>query len=213
MTTPRGIRNHNPGNIEKGAPWQGLAQNQSRDSRFAVFKAPEWGVRAIARILFTYRDKHGLETVYGIINRWAPPFENDTNSYASAVAAKLGVGVRERVNIEDFATASVLVKAIIQHENGVQPYSEEIIRKGLVLAGIEAPVKPIAQSRTIKAGTVAAGATGAGVLVESVNQLAPALPILDTVGAYAKWLVPLLVIGAIGYMVWRRVQDQKVRVG
>jgi len=38
---PRGIRNHNPGNIEKGDPWQGLAADQSGDPRFAVFAAPE----------------------------------------------------------------------------------------------------------------------------------------------------------------------------
>ncbi|MCV5978740.1 hypothetical protein OFO29_40995, partial [Escherichia coli] len=27
MKTPRGIRNNNPGNIDKGAPWQGLIDN------------------------------------------------------------------------------------------------------------------------------------------------------------------------------------------
>lgn len=211
--TARGLRNHNPGNIERGAPWQGLAADQSGDDRFAVFKAPEWGIRAIARILITYRDKYGLDTVRGIVNRWAPPVENDTDSYVRSVAGRLYVGPDDRINIEHFETARVLVEAIIKHENGSQPYSDATIRKGLVLAGIEVPVKPIEKSRTIKAGTVAAGATGAGVIVESVNQLAPALPILDTVGAYAKWLVPLLVIGAIGYMVWRRIDDQKVRVG
>ncbi|MGR8968967.1 hypothetical protein ACP3UP_13440, partial [Klebsiella pneumoniae] len=24
MSTPRGIRNNNPGNLDKGSPWQGL---------------------------------------------------------------------------------------------------------------------------------------------------------------------------------------------
>ena len=46
---PRGIRNHNPGNIDKGADWEGLADDQSSDSRFCVFKDPVWGIRAMAR--------------------------------------------------------------------------------------------------------------------------------------------------------------------
>ena len=71
QTLPRGIRNHNPGNLEKGDPWQGLADDQSADPRFAVFEAPEWGIRAIARLLITYRDKHGVNTVNGVVNRWA----------------------------------------------------------------------------------------------------------------------------------------------
>lgn len=27
MKTPRGIRNNNPGNLDKGSPWQGLVAN------------------------------------------------------------------------------------------------------------------------------------------------------------------------------------------
>lgn len=27
MSTPRGIRNNNPGNLDKGSPWQGLVNN------------------------------------------------------------------------------------------------------------------------------------------------------------------------------------------
>ena len=39
--TARGIRNKNPGNLEQGESWQGLAENQS-DSRFCVFKSMEY---------------------------------------------------------------------------------------------------------------------------------------------------------------------------
>lgn len=37
----------------------------------AIFEAPEWGIRVIARVLITYRDKHGVNTVNGVVNRWA----------------------------------------------------------------------------------------------------------------------------------------------
>ncbi len=83
-STPRGVRNHNPGNIERDARtrWQGQAARQS-DPRFVVFTAPEWGIRAMARVLITYQDRHGCNTVAKIINRWAPPGENATSAYVA----------------------------------------------------------------------------------------------------------------------------------
>ncbi len=42
MKTPRGIRNNNPGNLDKGSPWQGLISNPS-EPRFCTFKDPVWG--------------------------------------------------------------------------------------------------------------------------------------------------------------------------
>lgn len=37
MKTPRGIRNNNPGNLDKGSPWQGLVANPD-EPRFARLK-------------------------------------------------------------------------------------------------------------------------------------------------------------------------------
>ena len=78
----RGIRNNNPGNIEKSKnnKWQGMAESQP-DKRFITFTSPEWGIRAIARILINYKDKYDLDTVKKIISRWAPPSENNTGAY------------------------------------------------------------------------------------------------------------------------------------
>jgi hypothetical protein len=73
--TARGIRNNNPGNIRyTGTPWQGLDEPKS-DGQFCRFANPCWGIRAIARTLITYQDKHGLNSVYQMIARWAPPVE------------------------------------------------------------------------------------------------------------------------------------------
>ena len=75
----RGLRNHNPGNIKRGARWLGLMPEsdmddaQAAERTFCVFKAPWWGIRAIAIIIKNYRRKYGLNTIRGIINRWAPP--------------------------------------------------------------------------------------------------------------------------------------------
>lgn len=131
---PRGIRNNNPGNIEKtGDAWQGLADIQP-DSRFFTFSDPVYGIRALAKIIRNYRDRYGLNTVQGIINRWAPPVENNTSAYVRAVAAKVGVAPTEPL-AWDAGQLRRLVEAIIQHENGQQPYSMATIADGISRAG------------------------------------------------------------------------------
>lgn len=131
---PRGIRNNNPGNIEKtGDAWQGLADIQP-DSRFFTFIDPVYGIRALAKIIRNYRDRYGLNTVQGIINRWAPPVENNTSAYVRAVAAKVGVAPTEPL-AWDAGQLRRLVEAIIQHENGQQPYSMATIADGISRAG------------------------------------------------------------------------------
>ena len=131
---PRGIRNNNPGNIEKGDNWRGLSRDQSSDARFAVFNAPVWGIRAIARLLKNYGARHGIDTVRGAINRWAPPHENDTSAYVNAVAQRVGVSPDSRISLSNPATLTRIIPAIIQHENGQQPYSLELISEAIALA-------------------------------------------------------------------------------
>ena len=41
--------------------------------------------------LLTYQRQHGLDTVKGILNRWAPPSENDTGAYVQTVSRALGL--------------------------------------------------------------------------------------------------------------------------
>lgn len=132
MSKPRGIRNNNPGNLEKnGIDWQGLSSTQT-DPRFYQFQSPIFGIRALARVLKTYQSRHGINTVRGVIERWAPPFENNTDSYVSHVASVLGVLPDEPINVEAYLMP--LAEAIIVHENGQNPYSMELIEKGVSLA-------------------------------------------------------------------------------
>ena len=127
---PRGIRNNNPGNIERsGVTWKGMAADQSADSRFIVFNSPEYGIRAMARVLKNYMVQ-GYDTVQKIINRWAPPIENDTGAYAKAVARHLGVDSNEELNESYIPHLSEL---IMQHETGLQPYTSEVNARGVML--------------------------------------------------------------------------------
>lgn len=132
----RGIRNHNPGNIRKGEKWKGLSEHQT-DSSFCVFVSPEYGIRALVKVLLTYYKKYQLNTVKKIIGRYAPPNENETESYIKSVANQLGVASDEVINLSSVAVLAVLLRAIIRHENGEQPYSDEQILKGIHLAGVK----------------------------------------------------------------------------
>lgn len=127
---PRGIRNNNPGNIRKSPEkWRGEVEGQ--DSAFETFDAPENGIRAIAKILLSYQRKRGLRTIGDIIGRWAPPVENDTDSYAQHVADNIRVLVDQPVDLSDQRLMTRVVASIIRHENGVQPYTDQTIAEGV----------------------------------------------------------------------------------
>lgn len=212
MPSPRGIRNHNPGNLRKTADkWQGLAKHQP-DAEFFTFETAAYGIRALVRTLITYQDKYDLRSVNGLISRWAPPVENNTSAYAAHVASRLGVGLYDEIDVHDYGTARALAEAIIAHENGTMPYSDATMREALLLAGVKPPMKPVQQSRTLKAGSVAAGTAGIGLVAEAAQQIAPAVPLVEAVGKFAPWAVGVLVIAAVGYMAYRYIEDRKVRV-
>ena len=132
MIETRGERNHNPGNIDRhdSTLWQGMAHDQT-DSRFVVFSDPHYGIRALAKVLLSYYRKHGLNTVHGIIDRWAPPSENNTGAYVNHVASILGVGIDAQIDVDDPATLETLVRAIIEHENGRCIYADSDLIKGV----------------------------------------------------------------------------------
>lgn len=104
------------------------AQN---DSSFVQFDSPEYGIRAIAKIMASYQ-RIGIDTIRQVIHRWAPPSENNTDAYISAVCAECSVGPDDTVILKTILP--LLIKAIIWHENGACPYSDEQIQRGIALA-------------------------------------------------------------------------------
>ena len=123
---PRGLRNNNPGNIRGGpVPWKGEVGRDPQD--FVIFSTAHYGLRALAKLLITYRLKYNLDCVEEIIGRWAPTSENNTRSYVNAVARELDVSPTATLNVTDPTVLGQLVAAIVRHENGAQPYSLEQI--------------------------------------------------------------------------------------
>lgn len=134
MTETRGIRNNNPGNVRKGTAWNGL-DPEGADADFCVFLAPEYGIRVIAKLMFAYQDFHDLNTIRGIIDRWAPPSENDTDAYATFVAEHVGWGIDTHVNLHTMEEVlKGIVIAIIAYENSGFAYPDTTIDAGLKLA-------------------------------------------------------------------------------
>lgn len=134
--TARGIRNNNPGNLEQGESWQGLAENQT-DSRFCVFKSMEYGIRALIKTLITYTTKRGCKSIYDIIHRWAPTNENNTQAYINSVCKRVGVEPREELDFKADPTLYLdIAKAIAFHENGndAKLITEEQWNQGYELA-------------------------------------------------------------------------------
>ncbi|WP_192956072.1 hypothetical protein [Klebsiella pneumoniae] len=130
---PRGVRNNNPGNLEASSsnPWVGQTGS---DGRFAKFETPEHGIRALGRNLISYQ-RQGIDTVSEIINRWAPPSDNnDTAAYIKAVCAQLGVTANQPLDASNPDTLQALCAAIIKHENGTQPYSPDQLSTGVSAA-------------------------------------------------------------------------------
>jgi hypothetical protein len=124
----RGLRNNNPGNIRLGSARFLGEKEQSSDSAFRQFKSIEWGYRAMFVLLRTYVVRHKCCTLRQIINRYAPPVENHTNSYIRRVADATHLSPDEPVSITDGAMMMAIVAAMSEVENGVKANMADVKR-------------------------------------------------------------------------------------
>ena len=97
---PRGIRNNNPLNIRRSKDkWKGLRAQQT-DAAFCQFESMEYGWRAAFCLLTrTYYHTYRLFTIRAIIQKWAPPNENNTRAYIDNVSRLTGIGPDEPIGI------------------------------------------------------------------------------------------------------------------
>lgn len=110
---PRGLRNNNPGNIKIEEAWQGMTGN---DGTFIIFSDIDWGTRALATDLAN-KIRGGLNTIRLIIEKYAPPIENNTAAYIAAVVDITGLDPDAALSM-DQQTLHGLMRAVITHENG-----------------------------------------------------------------------------------------------
>lgn len=135
---PRGLRNNNPGNIKESpndkTHWIGERATND-DPVFEEFDTPWAGIRALYIILRGYQRARGLKTTRQIIDRWAPPIENDTGAYVNSVAGAVGYSPDQPIDlIHNKKVAVKFIAAVIKHENGQQPFSDEEILSAIEMA-------------------------------------------------------------------------------
>lgn len=118
---PRGIRNNNPGNLNF-AHQAGAVLEPGPNARFARFPTAEAGLEALRDQLTRYIVRDGIDTVAGIISKWAPPSENNTAAYIRGVAHALGAEPDDRLGQPNPKLIAGLMSAIIRFENGQNPY-------------------------------------------------------------------------------------------
>lgn len=148
---PRGFRNNNPLNLTF-LPGQGAIGSDGRFGRYATM---EEGIAANHRQLLRYQDR-GLNTVESILNRWAPPSENDTEGYIRNVSAWTGFKRDQALNLRDPETAQKLISAMSRQESGNLP--PDVVARGVALA--LGTAMPPARIVTPNMAAAAAGAGG-----------------------------------------------------
>ena len=103
QTPPRssiiGQRINNPFNIRQYD--QGFVGETGQDSGFVTFQDPMYGVRAADKVLTTYGEKRGINTIRGLINRFAPPSENETMSYINYISGELGIDPDAEIDLSN----------------------------------------------------------------------------------------------------------------
>ena len=131
-----GIRNMNPGNIRPGAKFFG---ETGSESGYATFKSPAHGLRAMARLFQTYKEKYGIDTIDEFVDRYAPAKDNDEKSrqnYKQFLADALGVGVDDEVDL--VARSADLIPAVTKFENsGNMPYSDDMVSAAIKSSSVE----------------------------------------------------------------------------
>lgn len=125
---PLGLRLNNPGNVRPlpgGRLWRGQV---SVEKGFAVFATADEGLRAMALNLRNYQRFHAINTVEKIVTRYAPAADNNNvTAYITSVRYQTGWAEWQPLDLQDRRTLATLVRAMIRHEQGVQPFPEAVI--------------------------------------------------------------------------------------
>ena len=67
------------------------------------------------------------EPIDGIVNRWAPPSENDTEAYINSVVKTTGLKRDQLLNLKDKEILKGLIKGIITQENGKRFLPNDVV--------------------------------------------------------------------------------------
>ena len=134
---PLGIRQNNPGNIRPGAGFYG---ETGQGGGYATFGTEDEGLRALARLMATYDDEYGINTLRGFASRFAPRSDNKLSfdNYVSYLGSTLGLDPDEEFDLK--ARRADLIPAVVGFEQGrdyEDRYSDDQIARAIRAAGTE----------------------------------------------------------------------------
>jgi hypothetical protein len=101
---PAPVRNNNPGAMMPGG-------------KLAQYPDMQTGLQALDQNLASY-GKQGVNTISGVISKWAPPNENNTQAYIQDVSQRLGIPPGQKIDLSNPLQRQALSTAIALHENG-----------------------------------------------------------------------------------------------
>lgn len=126
----RGFRNKNPGNLTAAPNSSGY--DYGNGHRYVQFPTMRDGLAGMSRQLMLDAEK-GLNTIDKYLYKYAgPEGGNDTESYIRQISKMTGYGRYEQLDMWDPDVMAKLMPAMIQVENGKQPFSYEQIMEGIM---------------------------------------------------------------------------------
>ena len=123
----RGYLNRNPGNIRHSRVMYQGEVSPSKDASFKQFQSMAYGFRAMFVLLHTYSTKYHLNTLRAMIERYAPPEENETTEYVNFVSTRTKIADIQSVDTLNQRQMVSIVMAMARMENGSDPDFADVL--------------------------------------------------------------------------------------
>lgn len=85
-----------------------------------------YGYRAMFVLLHSYNRRYGLNSIRGMLNRYAPPTENFTEGYIRFVANRTGIDANTIIDTLCERDMVAIVRAMSEIENGTPAILEDV---------------------------------------------------------------------------------------
>jgi hypothetical protein len=185
-SAPAPVRNNNPGAMMPGG-------------KLAQYPDMQTGLKALDDNLASY-GKQGVNTLSGVISKWAPPNENDTQAYIKDVSQRLGISPNQKIDLSNPLVRQSLSTAISLHENG----PSGVFGGGGASQGGAAAAPPLGATSNANAAQQASADTmkASYEKLQGISSTANgALDALQKMQDLAARKNPVLTAGALGTMV------------
>jgi hypothetical protein len=185
-SAPAPVRNNNPGAMMPGG-------------KLAQYPDMQTGLKALDDNLASY-GKQGVNTLSGVISKWAPPNENDTQAYIKDVSQRLGISPNQKIDLSNPLVRQSLSTAISLHENG----PSGVFGGGGASQGGAAAAPPLGATSNANAAQQASADSmkASYAKLQGINSTANGtLDSLQKMQALAARKNPVLTAGALGTMV------------